>query len=131
MEAEHDNHASPTGDETAKVPEILPILPVIDLTLFPRMVLPLVVHGEESQKLVDEAMGKDRRIGILVSKKKDLKVSPKREDLYKVGTVALILKMSKPDEQGTQLLVQGICRFRIKEYLSDKPYLCARIEPIP
>ena len=131
MEAEHDSHASPTGDETSKVPEILPILPVIDLTLFPRMVLPLVVHGEESQKLVDEAMGKDRRIGILVSKKKDLKVSPKREDLYKVGTVALILKMSKPDEQGTQLLVQGICRFRIKEYLSDKPYLRARIEPIP
>ncbi len=130
MVAEQDNHASPTGDETGKIPEILPILPVIDLTLFPRMVLPLLVHGEESQKLVDEAMGKDRRIGILVSKKKDLKVSPKREDLYDVGTVALILKMSKPDEQGTQLLVQGICRFRIKEYLSDKPYFRARIEPI-
>lgn len=131
MEAEHGNYASPTRDESAKVPEILPILPVIDLTLFPRMVLPLVVHGDESQKLVDEAMGKDRRIGILVAKNKDLKVSPKPEDLYNVGTVALILKMSKPDEKGTQLLVQGICRFRIKEYLSDKPYLSARIVTIP
>ncbi len=131
MVAEHDNHASATGNETGKVPEILPILPVIDLTLFPRMVLPLVVHGEESQKLVDEAMGKDRRIGILVSKKKNLKVSHKPEDLYDVGTVALILKMSKPDEKGTQLLVQGICRFRIEEYLTDKPYLCARIKSIP
>jgi ATP-dependent Lon protease len=131
MVGEHDNHASPTRDEIDKVPEILPILPVIDLTLFPRMVLPLLVHGEESQRLVDEAMGKDRRIGIVVSKKKDLNVSHKPEDLYGVGTVALILKMSKPDEKGTQLLVQGICRFRIEEYLSDKPYLRARIESIP
>ncbi|MCK4729566.1 MAG: LON peptidase substrate-binding domain-containing protein, partial [Desulfobacterales bacterium] len=131
MVAEDDNHALPTGNETPKVPEVLPILPVIDLTLFPRMVLPLVVHGEESRKLVDEAMGKDRRIGILVSKKKDLKVSPKPDDLYSVGTVALILKMSKPDEKGTQLLVQGVSRFRIEEYLLDKPYLRARIESIP
>jgi ATP-dependent Lon protease len=52
------------------------------------MVLPIVVRGEESRKLVDEAMGKDRRIGILVSKKKELKVSPKPGDLYTVGTVA-------------------------------------------
>ncbi|MCK4728105.1 MAG: LON peptidase substrate-binding domain-containing protein, partial [Desulfobacterales bacterium] len=131
MAAEQDNHALPTGDETAKVPEVLPILPVTDLILFPRMVLPLVVHGEESQKLVDEAMGKDRRIGILVSKKKDMKASPKPEDLYSVGTVALILKMSKPVEKGTQLLVQGIDRFRIEEYVSDKPYLRARIKSIP
>ena len=131
MAAEQDNHALPTGDETAKVPEVLPILPVTDLILFPRMVLPLVVHGEESQKLVDEAMGKDRRIGILVSKKKDMKASPKPEDLYSVGTVALILKMSKPVEKGTQLLVQGVDRFRIEEYVSDKPYLRARIKSIP
>jgi ATP-dependent Lon protease len=131
MVAEHDNHVSPIEDETRKVPEVLPILPVIDVTLFPRMVLPIVVRGEESRKLVDEAMGKDRRIGILVSKKKELKVSPKPGDLYSVGTVALILKMSKPDEEGTQLLVQGVSRFRIEEYLSDKPYLRARIESIP
>jgi len=131
MVAEHDNHVSPIEDETRKVIEVLPILPVIDLILFPRMVLPLVVRGEESQKLVDEAMGKDRRIGILVSKKTDLEVSHKPEDLYDVGTVALILKMSKPDEKGTQLLVQGICRFRIEEYLPGKPYLCARIKSIP
>jgi len=131
MVAEHDNHASPTGNKTDKVSEVLPILPVIDLTLFPRMVLPLVVHGEESQALVDEAMGKDRRIGILVSKKKELNTYPKPEDLYGVGTLALILKMARPDEKGTQLLVQGIGRFRIKEYVSDKPYLRARIETIP
>jgi ATP-dependent Lon protease len=131
MVEERDNQALSEGEEQRKIPEILPILPVIDLTLFPRMVLPLVVHGEESQKLVDEAMAKDRLIGILVSRSNDLNTSQKPEELYEVGTAALILKMSKPDETGTQLLVQGIARFRIQEYVSDKPYLQARIQPIP
>jgi ATP-dependent Lon protease len=132
MTAEHDNNALPQEeDETRNIPEVLPILPVIDLILFPRMVLPLLVQGEESQKLVDEAMAKDRLIGIVVSKEKDLKVSRKPEALYTVGTAALILKMAKPDEKGTQLLVQGVGRFRIEEYLSEKPYLRARIELIP
>jgi ATP-dependent Lon protease len=130
MVEERDNQALSEGEEQRKIPEILPILPVIDLTLFPRMVLPLVVHGEESQKLVDEAMAKDRLIGILVSRSNDLNTSQKPEELYEVGTAALILKMSKPDETGTQLLVQGIARFRIQEYISDKPYLRARIQPI-
>ena len=118
------------SEEDRKIPEILPIVPVVDLILFPRMVLPLVVHGDEFQKLVDEAMAKDRIIGLVVSKKNELTIPHKPEDLYSVGTAALILRMSKPDEKGTQLLVQGIGRFRIEEYVSDKPYLHARIEPI-
>jgi ATP-dependent Lon protease len=101
------------------------------MALFPMMVLPLVVHGEESQKLVDEAMAKDRLIGIVVSKDKDLGASSKPATLYEVGTAALILKMAKPEEKGTQLLVQGISRFRVGEYISDKPYVHARVELIP
>jgi ATP-dependent Lon protease len=131
MVEERDNQTLSEGEERRKVPEILPILPVIDLTLFPRMVLPLVVQGEEAQKLVDEAMAKDRLIGILVSRGKDLNVSQNPGDLYEVGTAALILKMSKRDDTGTQLLVQGIARFRIQEYVSDKPYFRARIQTIP
>ena len=131
MLEEQDKEALSQGGEPRKVPEILPILPVVDLTLFPRMVLPLVVHGEESQRLVDEAMAKDRLIGIVVSKSNNLESSQKPEALYEVGTAALILKMAKPDEEGTQLLVQGISRFRIQEYVSEKPYLSARIQPIP
>ncbi len=130
MVEKHDNHALPEAEESRKIPEILPILPVVDLTLFPRMVLPMVVHGEASQKLVDEAMAKDRLIGILVSKRNDLQPAEKPEELYEVGTAALILKMSKPDDKGTQLLVQGLARFRIQEYVSDKPYLHARIQPV-
>jgi len=131
MIAEQNNHASPKREEPVKIPEVLPILPVMDLVLFPKMVLPLVVHGEESQRLVDEAMAKDRLIGLVVSKKKDLDGTHKPEDLFEFGTAGLILKMAKPDEGGSQLLVQGVGRFQIKEYFSDKPYLYASITPVP
>ena len=52
-----------------KLPETLPVLPLFDAILFPKMVLPLVVMQEDSIKLVDEAMTKNRTIGLLVSKK--------------------------------------------------------------
>lgn len=130
MTADPNNTASPQAEQPAKIPEVLPILPVMDMVLFPKMVLPLVVQGDEWQKLVDEAMAKDRLIGLVVSKKKDLEGAHEPEDLYTVGTAGLILKMAKDDERGSQLLVQGVGRFQIKEYVSDKPYAHARVEPI-
>ena len=130
MTAAQNDHAPPRADEAFKIPEVLPILPVVDLTLFPKMVLPIIVEEEGSRKLVDEAMAKDRLIGIVVSKEKDLKASDKPDTLYKMGTAALILKMAKPDDDVTQLLVQGVSRFRIEGFISDKPYLSARIEPV-
>lgn len=131
MIAEHDNQVSPQGEEIRKISDVLPILPVMDLVLFPRMVLPLVVQEKAYHQLVDDAMAKDRLIGLVVSKKTDPKGPREPANLYDVGTVASILKMFKPDETGTQLLVQGGGRFRVLEYVSDKPYLRARIEPIP
>ncbi len=131
MEMEHQRESSPQEEETRKMPEALPILPVTDAAVFPKMVLPLVVQEKASQLLVDEAMAKDRLIGLIVSKKTNLKESYEPSDLYSVGTAALILKMSKPDENATQLLVQGIGRFRILEYSQKKPYLRARIALVP
>jgi ATP-dependent Lon protease len=122
-----DEQSSMEFDEE-KVPEVLPILPLYDAALFPKMVLPLVVLQGESVQLVDEAMAKDRIIGLMVSKKPDDKATPDREDLAEVGTSALILKMAKTQDNRTQLLVQGLSRFRIKNFEEGKPYLVARIE---
>jgi len=119
---------SPMEFDEEKVPEVLPILPLYDAALFPKMVLPLVVLQGESVQLVDEAMAKDRIIGLMVSKKPDDKATPDREDLAEVGTSALILKMAKTQDNRTQLLVQGLSRFRIKKFEDGKPYLVARIE---
>jgi ATP-dependent Lon protease len=121
---------SPREVDAEKVPEILPIMPLYDAALFPKMVLPLVVMQGESVKLVDEAMAKDRIIGLIVSKKPEGKNAPDKEDLAPVGTSALILKMAKTQDNRTQLLVQGLSRFKIKAFEDGKPYLVARVESI-
>ncbi len=112
-------------------PGILPILPLFDAALFPKMVLPLVVMQGESVKLVDEAMASDRLIGLVVSKKLAKENASPEEDLYGIGTSALILKMAKTQDNRAQLLVQGVSRFKILEFMDGKPYLQARVEMIP
>ena len=119
---------SPMEFDAEKLPDVLPILPLYDAALFPKMVLPLVVLQGESVQLVDEAMAKDRIIGLMVSKKPENKKRPDREDLAAVGTSALILKMAKTQDDRTQLLVQGLSRFTIKSFEDGKPYLVARVE---
>ena len=121
---------SPMELDAEKTPEILPILPLYDAALFPKMVLPLVVLQGESVQLVDEAMAKDRIIGLMVSKKPEDKDSPDREDLASIGTSAMILKMAKSQDNRTQLLVQGLNRFKIIAYEEGKSYLRARVEPV-
>ena len=125
-----DNQAPETGEQTAKMPETLSILPLFDATLFPKMVLPLVVMQGESIQLIDEAMSKNRIIGLLVSKEKEMKSSYSQEDLYDVGTSALILKMAKTEDNKAQLLVQGLSRFKVKEILEEQPYLKVHVELI-
>lgn len=112
------------------LPETLSILPLFDATLFPKMVLPLVVMQGESVQLVDEAMAKDRIIGLVVAKKAIKQDSDPNEELEKIGTSALILKMAKTEDNKAQLLVQGVSRFKIKKYIKGKPYLQAEISHI-
>jgi ATP-dependent Lon protease len=113
-----------------KMPEILPILPLFDAALFPKMVLPLVVMQPESIKLVDETMSQNRLIGLIVVKKPSEDNVHAQDDLNTVGTSALILKMAKTEDNKLQLLAQGLGRFKVKEYVQKKPYLRASIEHI-
>jgi ATP-dependent Lon protease len=112
------------------LPTVLSILPLYDAALFPKMVLPLVVMEKDSIKLVDEAMSKDRIIGLIVSKKQENVQPDADDDLAKVGCSALILKMAKAEDNRAQMLVQGLGRFKIKEYLEGKAYLRAKVENI-
>ncbi len=118
----------PTELSTQKLPEVLPILPLFDAALFPKMVLPLVVMQDESIQLIDEAMSQDRLIGLLVAKKKTDQVPYPKEDLTKIGTSALILKMAKTEDKKAQLLVQGLSRFEVTAFQEGKPYIEARVE---
>ena len=111
-----------------EIPETLPILPIVDTNLFPKMVLPLVLVQSEAIQLIDEAMAGNRILGLLLSQKSDYESRHSFSDLHKFGTVAVILKMSKMEEGKAQLLIQGISRFRAVEYVDGKPYMQARIE---
>ncbi|MFH1980955.1 MAG: endopeptidase La [Pseudomonadota bacterium] len=114
--------------ETDNIPQIIPILPLFDAVLFPKMVLPLVVMEGESVQLVDEAMAKDRIIGLLVSQKKEgAQSSDQTADLATVGASALILKMAKTEDNKAQLLVQGLARFSVQEFQKGKGYLRAKV----
>lgn len=190
-----EKSVSDKHDEMSResLPEVIPVLPLFDATLFPKMVLPLVVMQGDSVQLVDEAMTRDRIIGLVVSRKGDddealekanpelektsienitddpkpvadspeeleaaqqkpnktrktksnrvskdkpkppapPKTNPHPQDgLYRVGTSALILKMAKTHDNKAQLLVQGLHRFRVEEYIEGKPYLQARVSLI-
>ncbi len=111
-----------------ELPETLSILPLFDATLFPKMVVPIVIMQRESIQLVDEAMSKDRTIGLILSKNSEVKSKYTPDDLYKFGTTALILKMAKNEDNRAQLLVQGLGRFKVKDFIKGKPYLQARVE---
>ncbi|MBP8980944.1 MAG: endopeptidase La [Syntrophobacterales bacterium] len=113
------------------IPDTLPVLPLFNMLVFPKMMLPMEVFGDQSLQLVDEAMAKDRIIGLLLARKSPPETTYRPEDFFTVGTSAVILKMAKTAEKKAQLLVQGVERFRVLEFIPDKPYLQARIETLP
>ncbi|MDX9745437.1 MAG: endopeptidase La [Syntrophales bacterium] len=114
----------------SSLPEILPILPLFDNVVFPKMVFPMEVLGDKSIQLIDEAMAKDRFMGLAVSKKPPMETQYQPEDFYLVGTSVVILRMAKSPDNKAQLLLRGIERFRIKEFIEGAPYLQARVEPL-
>ncbi|MDD5170808.1 MAG: LON peptidase substrate-binding domain-containing protein, partial [Syntrophales bacterium] len=110
-----------------KIPDILPILPLFNVLVFPKMMFPMEIFGDQSITLVDEAMAKDRLIGLVMSKKPPQETKFVQEDFYSIGTSCVILKMAKTSDNKAQLLVQGINRFSITNFVEGKPYIQAQI----
>jgi ATP-dependent Lon protease len=114
-EVDMTDEKSPEAGSSTTIPAILPILPVVDSVLFPKMVTPLLVMQPDSVQLIDEAMSRDRMIGMVFAKPDPAQEGPSKPENYAaVGTSAMILKMAKAPENRTQLLVQGLGRFRIR-----------------
>ena len=117
--------------KVTKIPEILPVLPLTGVFVFPKMLFPLEVSGTQSITLIDEAMAGDRIIGVVLLKQPPTcECSRQKEDYYSIGTSVAILRMAKTADNKAQLLLQGISRFRIIEFVEGKPYLRARVENI-
>lgn len=108
------------------IPETLPLLPVRDIVVFPYMVLPLFVTRERSIKSLEEALANDRLI-FLVAQKTLTEDDPSTKDLYRVGTVAMIMRMLKLPDGKTKILVQGISKAALKETLQVTPYFRVKV----
>ncbi len=115
--------------EEIKIPEVIPLLPIRDLVLFPFMIIPLFVGREASIKAVDEALSKDRL--ILLSAQKDIIVEePSQNDIYDVGVVAMIMKMLKLPDGRVKILVQGLLKAKIETYVQIKPFYLVKVSKI-
>ena len=112
-----------------KIPSELPILPVRDIIAFPEMIAPLAVGQPRSVKLVDEAIGKDKVIGIVAIKNTEAE-TPGPDDLYRVGTIVHLARMMRMPDGNINLVIQSMSRIKIEEFTSEEPYLKARVEPM-
>ncbi len=122
------NPGNGSGDEN--IPETLPILPLRGVVVYPQTAVPLTIGQPRSLRLVDDAMAGDRLIGLVTSKNSELE-TPGPEDLFEVGTVANIHRMFRAPDGTVRLLVQGIARFRVAEFIATEPYLKAKVQPTP
>src|SRR5918997_1450012 len=113
-------------EQHLQIPETLPVLPLRDIVIYPFMIVPLFVSREKSIRAVDEALGENRM--ILLASQKDLdKEEPTAEDLYAVGTVAVIMRMLKLPDGRIRILVQGLARAHIESVDATGEYLRSRI----
>ncbi|MEG9328219.1 endopeptidase La [Salinimicrobium catena] len=112
------------------LPEILPILPLRNTVLFPGVVIPITAGRDTSIKLINEANGDSKVIGV-VSQKDEKVENPTVKDINKVGVVARILRVLKMPDGNTTVIIQGKKRFEVAEVITEKPYMTARIKEVP
>jgi ATP-dependent Lon protease len=114
------------------IPSELPILPLRGVVVYPMMWLPLTIGQERSIRLVDDALAEapeNRIIGLFASQDPEVE-EPKPDQIYAVGTAAIVHRMLRTPDGTVRLIVQGIERIRVKRYFQEEPYLRAEIEVI-
>jgi len=112
------------------VPEQVPILPLRDTVLFPQSALPLGAGRESSVRLLEDVVRGGRLIGVFTQRDPATE-DPQEADLHRIGTLATVHKVLKQPDGTVRLVVQGLHRIRIAEMVQVRPYLAARIEPVP
>src|SRR4051795_7345802 len=114
------------GEQQLQIPSDLPVLPLRDIVIYPFMIVPLFVSREKSIRAVDEALGENRM--ILLASQKDLdKEEPNADDLYRVGTAAVIMRMLKLPDGRIRILVQGLARAEVDSVETSGEFISARL----
>ena len=117
------------AEEPLLVPESLPVLPLRDIVIFPFMIVPLYVSRDKSVKAVDFALA-DNRMICLVAQKDQERETPGTDDLHRMGTVAVIMRMLKLPDGRIRVLVQGMNRAQVNGFRQDDPYFLANLTSV-
>jgi len=116
-------------DDRISIPEQIPILPLRGTVLYPELILPIMVGRKRSVKLIDDAMEKDRILGVVTQKRSETE-DPGENELYRIGVAALILRMIREMDGSQRVIVQGLSRIKIQQYTQKDPYYVANVETI-
>src|SRR5256885_10333326 len=118
---------APSRVSARSLPDVLPILVLSDIVIFPGMVGPLLVETAQSTKLIDDVVAGDRLLGVVLQRNAEAE-KPAPHEMHEVGCAARVLKMLKFPGNTVRVLVEGLWRIHIKEYKSTDPYLCAKFD---
>src|SRR5215831_9183376 len=118
----------PPEQQQVTIPDILPVLPLPDMVVFPYMIVPLFVNRDRSAKAVDQALSENRMVLLASQKNADVD-DPKAEDLNHFGTVSVIMRMLKLPDGRVRILVQGFSRAKVEHFDESQPYLTAKVQP--
>jgi len=130
MSAVEETLIEPEDRAEEPVDNVMPILPLKETVVFPDSMIPLAIGQERSIRLVDEAVANDRPIALVTSREGDDEAQS-ANDLYSVGTAAVIHKMIRVPDGTLRILVQGLRRVRLTRIVQDDPYLVGEFEELP
>ncbi len=115
--------------ESPIIPDVLPLIPLRDIILFPNLVVPLFVGRERSIKALEAAMREGHLVALATQKTAETQ-DPGADDIYEIGCIASIMQELKLPDGTAKALVEGQQRFRIVEYVQTEPYFLVRVEMI-
>ena len=128
-EAEWKVESPENKTSQVEIPEILPLLPIRDIVIYPYMMLPLFVGRDVSIRAVEEALSRDRLI-FLVSQMNSSEENPAPADIHRVGTIASIMRMLKLADGRVKILVQGLAKGEVDTYLRERPFFEVKIRKV-
>src|SRR3954447_22638226 len=118
------------GQGDVEIPAELPVLPLKDTVVFPQSVSPLAIGQERSVKLVDDVVAGERMLALVTVRDSEAD-EPGWDDLYEIGTAAVVHKMIRVPDGSRRIPVQGVGRIRLQRRPQDEPYLVGEFEPVP
>lgn len=115
--------------EILEIPDVLPLIPLRDLIIFPNLVVPLFVGRNRSMKALEEAMRTDHVVALITQKDAEIQ-EPTKNDLYSIGSAASVMQELKLPDGTAKALVEGIKRIKIKKIISTDPFFKVRVETL-